>query len=130
MATFKELFTPIFIFIALVILIGGIVVMQMIDKIFEGSKHRNGVRLFGFGIIINVIILIFLIMSFSKVKMQEGPSGPRGNKGYKGFDGKDGSLQTCKPKVFNVGEKKANDKINNYVDLKPPLIEYDEEESV
>jgi hypothetical protein len=126
MASFKELFTPLFIFIALSVFIGGLAIMQVLDRMFEGTKYRDGVRIFALGIIINIIILIFLVMSFSKVKLQYGIVGPRGNKGYKGYDGKDGSLQICKPKIFNVGDKKANDRINSYIDIKPPLLNEDD----
>jgi hypothetical protein len=125
MVTFQELFTPVFICLALFIFIGGLAIIQFIDRIFVNSKNRNGVRLFCLAIIINIIILLFLVMSFSKVKFQEGRRGPKGNKGYKGDEGKAGSLQNCKPKTFNVGEKKALDRAVNYIDIKPPLLNED-----
>jgi hypothetical protein len=125
MATFQELFTPLFIILSLGILIGGIVVIMFLDDLFEKSKNRNGVRMFGFAIVINIIILLFLIMSFSKVKFQEGSRGPRGNKGDKGFTGKDGSLQNCGSRNISVAEARAKSREANYLDTKPPLIEDD-----
>ena len=125
MATFQELFTPIFIILSLAILIGGIVAIMFLDDLFEKSKNRNGVRMFGFAIVINVIILLFLIMSFSKVKFQEGPIGPRGNKGDKGFAGRDGSLQNCGQRSISVAEARSKARANDFLDTKPPLISDD-----
>lgn len=123
MAIFQDLFTPLFIIISLSILIGGIVIIMFLDDLFEKSKNRNGVRMFGLAIVINIIILIFLIMSFSKVKFQQGSKGPQGNKGYKGYTGKDGSLQNCGSRNISVAEARAKSREAEYLDVKPPLIE-------
>jgi hypothetical protein len=122
MSTFQTLFTPIFIIIALSICIAGIVGLQILDRLFAGSKNLTTIRLFGICIIINIIILIFIIMSFSKIKFQRGPQGPMGNKGNKGDIGVPGGLQVCGNKYQTVEEKKAFEKSLDYLDMKAPLI--------
>lgn len=119
----KSLFTPIFIMIAICIFIFGIIGIQMLDRLFLGSPNLNAIRLFGITIILNIIIFVFIIMSFSKVKFAVGSQGPQGNKGSHGGYGIDGGLNICKPKYQTAQDKKAFEHSINYLDTKPPLIE-------
>ena len=125
MSTFQDVFTPIFIIVALVICIIGVVILQVLNRLFAGSQNLSTIRIFCICIIINIVILIFLIMSFSKIKVQRGPQGPVGNKGIKGSNGDPGGLQVCGVKYQTIEEKKAFEKSLNYLDLKPPLINTD-----
>ena len=122
MASFQELFTPIFIIISLCILVAGLVGLQFLDTLFAGSKNINAIRMFGITILINIIILVFLIMSFSKVKFMQGMSGPTGNKGARGSEGEPGGLSVCGKKYQTVEEKKIYEKSVEELDLKLPLI--------
>jgi len=122
-STIQELFTPIFIVIALCIFIGGIVGMQLLDKLFMGSKNLNAIRMFALAILINIIILLFILMSFSKVKFTSGPQGPQGNKGSRGGSGHDGGINLCNKKYQTAEEKKTFERANDYLDLKPPVLE-------
>ena len=122
MASYQDIFTPLFIVISLFIIIGGLVGIQLLDRLFTGSKNLNVIRMFGFSILLNIVILLFLIMSFSKVKLQQGYQGPQGNKGYQGYQGDNGGLQVCGKKYQTVEEKKTYEKALNYLDMKSPLI--------
>jgi Na+/H+-translocating membrane pyrophosphatase len=122
-ATLQDLFTPIFITVTLMIFIGGIVGMQFLDKLFAGSKNLQAIRIFAISIILNIIILIFILMSFSKIKFVVGPNGPQGNKGYRGMEGAAGGLVVCKPNARTAQEQKALKKSEQYLDLKPPYLE-------
>ena len=119
----KSLFTPIFIIVAICIFIVGIIGIQMVDKLFLGSPNLNAIRLFGITIILNIIIFVFIIMSFSKVKLAVGKQGPQGNKGAQGLYGVDGGINICKPNYQTAQDKKAFEHSINYLDTKPPLIE-------
>lgn len=121
--TLQDLFTPIFIVIALMIFIGGIVGMQFLDRLFAGSKNLQAIRIFAISITLNIIILIFIIMSFSKIKFVVGPHGPQGNKGGRGLEGTPGGLIVCKPNARTAQEQKALKKSDQYLDLKPPYLE-------
>jgi hypothetical protein len=125
MSSFKTLFTPIYIIVALIIFIFGIVFLQVLDSIFAGSQNLSIIRLFCISIIININILIFLIMSFSKIKLHVGPQGPTGNKGTKGFEGSPGGLSVCGVNYLTIEEKKKEIKSANYLDLTPPLLNTD-----
>lgn len=122
MASYQDIFTPLFIVISLFIIIGGLVGIQLLDRLFTGSKNLNVIRMFGFSILLNIVILLFLIMSFSKVKLQQGYQGPQGNKGYQGYQGDNGGLQVCGKKYQTVEEKKTYERALNYIDMKSPLI--------
>jgi hypothetical protein len=120
---FQELFTPVFIITAIFLFIAGVVGLQLLDRLFAGSKNLNAIRMFAIAITINIVILIFIIMSFSKVKFAVGFEGPQGNKGERGIDGAPGGLTVCKPKAKTAQEQKALIKAQNYLDLKPPFLE-------
>ncbi len=64
-------------------------------------------------------------MSFSKVKFTVGKTGPQGNKGSRGYSGDDGGVNLCNPRFQTAQEKKAFERSNNYLDMKPPLIARD-----
>lgn len=121
----QELFTPVFIFIALCIFIAGIVGIQMLDRLFQGSQNLNAIRMFALAILINIIILIFILMSFSKVKFAQGGQGPQGNRGLRGNTGKNGGINLCTKKYQTAEEKKAFIRSNDYLDLKQPILELD-----
>ena len=123
--TFNDFFTPIFIIVTLVILIGGIIGLKLLDTLFKDSNHLTAIRLFGISIIFNIIILIFIIMSFSKIKFQRGLQGPIGNKGKKGDIGRPGTLQVCNETYETIQEKIDFERKLNYLDLKLPYIIYD-----
>jgi len=121
-SSFQTLFTPIFIFTSLCIFIGGLVGLQILQRLFEGSKNLNAILMFGISMIINIIILVFLIMSFNKVKFIEGANGPTGNKGNRGKEGVAGGLQICGKKYQTVEEKRTYERQIASLDLKNPLI--------
>lgn len=125
MTSFQDTFTPLFIVISLCIFIGGIVLLQVISKLFIGSKNLISIQMFGITIIINIIILVFLIMSFSKVTLQVGSQGPTGNKGIKGLDGENGGLAVCNKKYESADEHKSYIKLESSYDMKVPLINQD-----
>lgn len=124
-SSFAELFTPIFIISALCILIVGIIGMQFLDRLFIGSKNLNSIRMFALTIVLNIIILLFIIMSFSKIKFTPGEQGPKGNKGSRGASGNNGGINICNKKYQTAEEKKTFQRANNYLDLKPPLLQLD-----
>ena len=127
MASLKDTFTPIFIIVILIVFICGLVLLQFISKMFVGSNNLNAIQMFGITILINIIILIFLVMSFSKVNLTQGPQGPIGNKGDKGITGADGTLAVCGVRYQNSEDKKYNRKktVAAEFDTKLPLIYFD-----
>ena len=102
---------------------GSRLVVHVLSSTFYGSKNLNAIRIFALTIILNIIILVFIIMSFSKVKFTPGLQGPQGNKGERGLEGSAGGINLCKVKSVIAQEKKALIKSHNYIDTKPPFLE-------
>jgi hypothetical protein len=115
-------FTPIFIVVALCICVGGIVILQMFDRMFAGSEFQNTVRMFGIAIILNILILTFLIMSFSRVKFEPGPKGPQGNRGPQGHEGDEGKLSVCGDHILTVSDVRKRTRDSQNLDLQNPYI--------
>ena len=130
MISYKEIFTPLFAIFALSILIGGLFVLRMIDGIFIGTPFLTAIRMFGITIILNVIILVFIIMSFARIKFERGPRGPKGNKGSRGYTGSEGKLQSCHSVYDTVQDKKAREMEMKYFDDRNPYIVFDEEQLI
>lgn len=118
-------FTPIFIVVSLCICVGGIVILQMFDRMFSGSEFQNTVRMFGIAIILNVLMLAFLIMSFSRVKFEPGPKGPRGNRGPQGHEGDEGKLSVCGDHTLTVSDVRKRTRDSQNLDLQNPYIRPD-----
>lgn len=119
----QELFTPIFIIIVVFVMICGTVFLKYLDKLFNGSDNLMTIRMFGVAIILNVIIFLFIIMSFSKIKFNRGKEGPQGNKGMRGDQGDNGGLNICETNTQTSINKKIFDISSDYIDTKNPIIE-------
>ena len=120
--SYEILFTPMFIMISLTVLIAGIVGIQFLEKLFHGSNNLLSVKIFAISVLINIVIFIFLLMSFRRVKFTHGKAGPTGNRGDRGSDGRDGGLSVCGVQYQKVQDKKQFERQLNYLDLKPPVI--------
>jgi hypothetical protein len=120
--SYEVLFTPIFIIVSLCVLITGIVGIQFLDRLFHGSNNLVSIKIFAISVLVNIVIFIFLIMSFKRVKFTPGKSGPTGNRGDRGLDGRDGGLSVCGVQYQKVQDKKQFERQLNYLDLKPPVI--------
>jgi len=121
--SYEVLFTPIFIMISLAVLIAGIVGIQFLEKLFYGSNNLLSVKIFAIAVLVNIVIFVFLLMSFRKVKFSSGKSGPTGNRGDRGTDGRDGGLSVCGIQYQKVQDKKQFERQLNYLDLKSPVID-------
>ena len=120
--SYEVLFTPIFIVISLSIFIAGIVGIQFLEKLFHGSNNLVSIKIFAISVLVNIVIFVFLLMSFRRVKFTPGKAGPTGNRGDRGSDGRDGGLSVCGVQYQKVQDKKQFERQLNYLDLKPPVI--------
>lgn len=120
--SYEVLFTPIFIVISLSIFIAGIVGIQFLEKLFHGSNNLLSIKIFAISVLVNIVIFVFLLMSFRRVKFTPGKAGPTGNRGDRGSDGRDGGLSVCGVQYQKVQDKKQFERQLNYLDLKPPVI--------
>lgn len=88
----------------------GLIFIRFLENIFYGSPNINIIRIFGLCIVLNIMILVFIVMSFKRIHFAQGPIGPKGNRGNKGHVGIDSTLNSCSVgnSVILSGQKKYN----------------------
>lgn len=93
-----------------VIFLAGLMFIRLLEGIFIGARNIAVIRMFGICITVNIMILVFLIMSFKRVRFAPGPIGPQGNRGNKGYMGQYASINSCSvnTSVLTSGQKKHN----------------------
>lgn len=94
--------TIIELFVLLLIVMG----LKMVDNFFKGDKNRNFYRMIAIAVGINIMILVFLIITFKKIQFAPGPTGPQGNRGDKGFRGDTNNYNICSKQMVTAGDKK------------------------
>lgn len=112
----------------LILIILMIVGLQMVDRIFKGDKDLNFYRMIAIAVGLNLMIFVFLFMTFDKIQFAPGPQGPRGNKGNKGPSGFDKKFNTCSKHIETSEEKKFRIlRKENAVAKRPAIVteEYD-----
>ena len=96
--------------ILFVLALAGLIFIRVLENVFRGSNNMTLIRMFGIAIILNVMILVFIIMSFKRIHFAQGPIGPKGNRGNKGNNGSNSVLNSCAigDTVLLSGQKKHN----------------------
>ena len=84
--------------------------MRFLEGLFINSKNKSMIRMFAIAIILNVMILVFIIISFKRIHFAKGPTGPKGNRGNKGISGENALLNSCAvgDSILLSGQKKHN----------------------
>jgi hypothetical protein len=83
-------------------------------------------RIMMFTIMLNVVILFFLIFSFSKIKFIPGPKGPKGIRGRKGFDGKYDTVQKCAKQYKTLGNEYLEKKRKDNIIIQKPVLGFND----
>ena len=74
-------------------------------------------------ILINVLIFVFLVLTFSKIKFNKGPIGPKGIRGRKGRQGYSNGLNQCVTKDKTLGELKYENDKQKQIKIQTPILE-------
>lgn len=82
-----------------------VVCMVAYENLFSDIKHRIMGRVLLFAFMINMAMLLFLPLSFSKLTFEPGPPGPRGIRGREGPSGRP-SAQGCRIQPQSLGKLK------------------------
>ena len=104
--------------------IAGFSVLLYLYNWLYDNPHRNIIILVGITIILNLMIFVFCVVSYSNIKIAVGPQGPPGNRGPRGYEGTAGSLAVCGNLMVSSSENKF--KIKNQElrsPRKPQIIE-------
>ena len=76
-------------------------IMSQLDKYFQDSKYGFLINLFVFMVGLNIILMVYLIMSYDEVISKPGVRGPKGLPGRQGDDGAGDTCGLCKPRPNN-----------------------------
>lgn len=76
-------------------------IMSQLDKYFQDSKYGFLINLFVFMVGLNIILMVYLIMSYDEVISKPGIRGPKGLPGRQGDDGAGDTCGLCKPRPNN-----------------------------
>jgi Na+/proline symporter len=96
--------------ILFVLALAGLIFMRFLEGLFMNSNNKSMIRMFAIAIILNVMILVFIIISFKRIHFAKGPTGPKGNRGNKGISGENALLNSCAvgDSILLSGQKKHN----------------------
>lgn len=83
-----------------------VVLMMFFERYIVSTANKQLIRIMLFSLLLNVIILVFLIFSYSKITFEPGLQGPKGIKGRVGPRGSDSNIAECSPKNENLGNAK------------------------
>lgn len=118
----SKYFTPIIIIFELSIAVGGLVILQLIERTFIGSPWLKIIRMNFIAICLCVMQFVFLVISFRNVKLSQGPQGPQGNRGPRGLTGVNGNLRVCGDHVLTVEDVRNKTRAAENLDLQNPYI--------
>lgn len=118
----KEPTNNILIFIMISIFLIGVVIFKLVDNHFSKSPNLIVINMIVSCIIINIMIMVFLVKSFSKISIAKGPPGPKGNRGEMGNTGHPDSCGVCGKQPNSVGHNAIEEKkLNSTIPEKPLL---------
>jgi len=101
-----------------------IVAMMFFERYFFTKQNEKVVgRVILLCILINVLILVFLILTFSKIQFTSGPKGPRGIRGRRGHQGRMDGLNQCVKQSKTLGEMKYETEKGNQIRIQKPSLE-------
>tara|TARA_B100000902_G_C27316437_1_gene921652 strand:+ start:201 stop:566 length:366 start_codon:yes stop_codon:yes gene_type:complete len=99
------------------------VMMMFFERYFSNNSNKQLMRIMIFSLLLNIIILVFLIFSYSKIIFNPGIQGPSGLKGRVGPQGRDSDIAECSPKLEKLGEvKKIFNDEKNMTKLDKPIL--------
>ena len=101
-----------------------IVAMMFFERYFLTKQNEKVVgRIILLCILINILILVFLVLTFSKIQFTPGPKGPKGIRGRRGHQGKMQGLNQCQKQGKTLGEMKYETEKGNQIKIQTPSLE-------
>ena len=101
-----------------------IVTMMFFERYFLTKQNEKVVgRIILLCILINILILVFLVLTFSKIQFTPGPKGPKGIRGRRGHQGKMQGLNQCQKQGKTLGEMKYETEKGNQIKIQTPSLD-------
>lgn len=104
----------------------SIVAMMFFERYFFTKNNEKAVcRIILLCILINLIIFVFLVLTFSKITFNQGPQGTQGIRGRIGHTGRMDGLNQCKKQSKTLGEMKYEESKKKLIKIQSPVLEVD-----
>jgi hypothetical protein len=108
--------------IFIIFIIAAIAILQGINYFITNAIYKKFFNIISIAILINIFIFIFMIYTFSDVKLAPGPPGPKGNRGKQGYEGAADLCGMCGKQDVSLRYKKNDDAKINTVIIENPLL--------
>lgn len=82
-----------------------VVVNIIFERYMKSTETKIFFRIMLGTILLNILILVFLVFSFSRVQFLEGPQGPKGLRGRNGNRGKYDTVAKCKKQSKTLADE-------------------------
>lgn len=103
---------------------------QLIQRMFIIPENLTLMKIILLALALNILIFVYLNVSFGIVRDKKGPAGPQGLRGDKGYVGRHKGCGVCNPEPNTFGyEKNEELKRNLIIPKKPLLTELDFDET-
>jgi hypothetical protein len=104
----------------------SIVAMMFFERyFFTRTAEKVAGRIILLCILINIIIFVFLVLTFSKITFNQGPQGTQGIRGRIGHTGRMDGLNQCKKQSKTLGDMKFEESKKNLIKIQTPVLEVD-----
>ena len=97
-----------------------------LERYIKAKESKLFFRILIITITLNIMILTFLIFSFSKIKTKTGPKGPKGIRGRRGFNGKYDTVQKCGKQEKLLGETYLEGKTKDTIVIQKPVLGFND----
>lgn len=92
---------------------------KYITKYAESHNAKSVINWYMILAIANLLLMLFLVGSYSTLQFKPGPPGPVGKRGEQGAKGKDGSCAMCKPDVAGLRPIRPYNKMDTIDPMHP-----------
>lgn len=103
-----------------------VVVAIFLERYMKSKESKLFFRLLIITVMLNIMVLTFLIFSFSKIKTKIGPRGPRGIRGRRGFNGKYDTVQKCEKQTKLLGNEYMENKKSETIVIQKPVLGFND----
>jgi membrane-bound ClpP family serine protease len=103
-----------------------IVFAIFLERYIKVTDSKLFFRILIITVMMNIMILTFLIFSFSKIKTKTGPRGPTGIRGRRGFNGKYDTVQKCNKQSKLLGDTYIESQTKSNIVIQKPVLGFND----
>jgi hypothetical protein len=96
--------------------------MLYFEKYFKDKEQKMVISIFAILICLNIMIFLFLYLTFSKIRFREGPEGPKGIRGRRGLSGKYQGINLCHVQKPTLEQEKYEIQRRTNIRIQKPVL--------